>query len=175
MIRENGGWEMFKMIEVEKYPCSDRREAEKRETEIMKELKASMNMMKSYISIEERKEYQKELYQKNIQSIKERKRKHRENNIDEYRVKEKEKNEKIKEMNKEKIKRICGCEVGKLSLNQHQQSKRHIEFIKCDIEKLDKVKCECGRYSSKGHLKRHQQSINHIDIMKKYKLVHNKI
>jgi hypothetical protein len=29
MMRENGGFEMFKMIEVEKYPCNDRREAGK--------------------------------------------------------------------------------------------------------------------------------------------------
>ncbi len=39
MIKENGGWEMFRMIEVEKYSCPDKREAEKRETEVMKELK----------------------------------------------------------------------------------------------------------------------------------------
>ena len=37
MMRDNGGWEMFRMIEIEKYPCNDKREAEKRETEIMKE------------------------------------------------------------------------------------------------------------------------------------------
>ena len=30
MIRANGGWEMFVLIEVEKYPCNDRREADKR-------------------------------------------------------------------------------------------------------------------------------------------------
>ena len=49
MIRQNGGWEMFKMIEVEKYPCADRREAERRENEVMKELRASMNTIaKSY-------------------------------------------------------------------------------------------------------------------------------
>ena len=30
-IRNNGGWENFKMIEVEKYPCNDNREAEARE------------------------------------------------------------------------------------------------------------------------------------------------
>ena len=30
MIRENGGFEMFKMIEVEKYHCNDKREAEKK-------------------------------------------------------------------------------------------------------------------------------------------------
>ena len=51
MRRENGGWKNFNMIEIEKYPCSDRREAEKRETEIMKELKASMNMVRSYVGI----------------------------------------------------------------------------------------------------------------------------
>ena len=56
MIRENGGWDYFKMIEIEKYPCNDRREADKRETEIMKELKASMNMVKSYATKEETKE-----------------------------------------------------------------------------------------------------------------------
>ena len=29
MMRENGGFEMFKMIEIEKYKCFDRREADK--------------------------------------------------------------------------------------------------------------------------------------------------
>jgi hypothetical protein len=79
MIRENGGWDTFRMIEVEKYPCNDRREADKRETEVMKDLQANMNMIKSYV---ERKEYLKEHYIKNIESIKERKKKHREDNID---------------------------------------------------------------------------------------------
>jgi hypothetical protein len=32
MIRGNGGWYMFKMIEVEKYPCNDNREVEKEGT-----------------------------------------------------------------------------------------------------------------------------------------------
>ena len=50
LIRDNGGWDNFRMIEVEKYPCSDRREAEKRETEVMKEVKANMNSMSSYVS-----------------------------------------------------------------------------------------------------------------------------
>ena len=50
MIRENGCFEMFKMIEVEKHPCNDRREADKRETEIMKEFKANMNMRNSFMT-----------------------------------------------------------------------------------------------------------------------------
>jgi hypothetical protein len=57
MIRNNGGFEMFKMIEVEKYPCKDKREAERRENEVMKELKANLNSMTSFRTEEELTEY----------------------------------------------------------------------------------------------------------------------
>ena len=60
MIRQNGGFEMFKMIEVEKYPCNDRREAEKRENELMKELKATMNKIKSFRTEEYKIQYKEE-------------------------------------------------------------------------------------------------------------------
>ena len=36
MIRKNGGWDMFRMVEIEKYPCNNKQEADKREFEIMK-------------------------------------------------------------------------------------------------------------------------------------------
>ncbi len=54
MIRANGGFDVFRMIEFEKYPCNDRREASKREIDLMKELKENMHKNKSYISNEER-------------------------------------------------------------------------------------------------------------------------
>ena len=57
MIRNNGGFEMFKMIEVEKYPCKDKREAERRENEVIKELKANLNSMTSFRTEEELTEY----------------------------------------------------------------------------------------------------------------------
>jgi hypothetical protein len=38
MIRHNGGWDMCRMIKIEKYACNDKQEAEKREFEIVKEL-----------------------------------------------------------------------------------------------------------------------------------------
>ena len=43
MIRTNGGWDMFRMIEIEKYPCNNKQEAEKREFEIMKKVNARTN------------------------------------------------------------------------------------------------------------------------------------
>jgi len=46
IMRANGGWEMFRMIEIEKFPCKDRLEAERREAEVIKELKASMNTLR---------------------------------------------------------------------------------------------------------------------------------
>jgi len=48
MIRYNGGWENWRMIEVEKFPCNDKREAEYREEYWRKNLKAELNMKKCW-------------------------------------------------------------------------------------------------------------------------------
>jgi len=91
MIRDNGGFDRFKMIEVEKYPCKDKREAERREDEIMKELKASMNTYKSFTTDEERKEYHKDYhkdyYEDNRERIKNYKEQYYETNKDSIKVK----------------------------------------------------------------------------------------
>ena len=80
MIRENGGWEMFKMIEIEKYPCVDTREAERRECVIMKELKATMNTNYSFTTSEER-IIQKKIYSdKHKEEMKEYGKEYREKN-----------------------------------------------------------------------------------------------
>jgi len=111
MIRENGGWEMFQLIEVEKYPCNDKREAERRENEIMKELKATMNMKKSFLtaeeSIESDKQYRennkdkiKEYYENNEEKISEGKKENYEKNKE----KMKERDKQYRENNKDKIK-----------------------------------------------------------------------
>jgi hypothetical protein len=164
MIRENGGFEMFRMIEVEKYPCNDKREADKRETEIMKELKANMNMIKSYTTDEEKKQHSKEyrgknkeqIYEKRIEQMKEYReynklkireqmkvygKKYRE--INEQKIKEKMKEyskkhyeinkEKINEKRKEKIICECGCEIVKIALKLHQNSKKDIDLLNKNI------------------------------------------
>ena len=100
MIRENGGWEKFRMIEVEKYPCNDKREAEKRECEVMKELKATMNSMKSYLSDEEKKERQKQYYELHKNNQNKYSKEYRKNNIENFKNREK----KYREINKDKIK-----------------------------------------------------------------------
>ena len=73
MMRENGGWEMFRMIEVEIYPCNDKYAAEKRECEIMKELKANMNTINCSISKKDMKEERKKRkeYKERVRNAKE--------------------------------------------------------------------------------------------------------
>ena len=139
MIRENGGWEMFNMIEVEKYPCNDKREAERRETEVMKELKSNMNMMKSYLTLEDKNDYKikanEKYYEGHKTIISEKGKSYRQNNKEVMR----ERKKRYYENNKEKFQ-------GKQSM---------------------KSKCDCGCEITQYHLKRHQQSIKHIELMKK--------
>lgn len=43
MMRENGGWELFKMVQIKEFPCKNKREAMSEEDKCMIELKATLN------------------------------------------------------------------------------------------------------------------------------------
>jgi len=130
MIRENGGWDMFRMIEVEKYPCNDKREAEKKENEVMKILKSNMNTNSSYLSEEEQKEkkmnydkvYSKKFRESNEKAVKGYQKSYYE-----------KKQQLILDRMKVKVLCECGCEVSKCHLKRHQTSKKHIDLIKNKI------------------------------------------
>ena len=49
MIRENGGWDSFSMVQIEVFPCETKRDAEAREDELMRDMKASMNSIRAFI------------------------------------------------------------------------------------------------------------------------------
>ena len=53
MIRENGGWSEWSMIEIEKYSCIDSNECRKRERELMEQYNCNLNTNKAYVSAEE--------------------------------------------------------------------------------------------------------------------------
>jgi len=65
-IRENGGWEEWNMIEVEKFSCNDKREAEAREEYWRCHFNSQLNTKRAYRTVEQRKqydiEYQKQFY-----------------------------------------------------------------------------------------------------------------
>lgn len=64
-IRENGGWDAFEMIEIEKYKCNDGIEARIRERYWMELFNANLNILKAITTKEEYKEYNKEWYENN--------------------------------------------------------------------------------------------------------------
>ena len=76
-IRDNGGWDCFNMIEVEKFPCNDGNEARAREEYWRCHFNSQLNSIRAYRTEEQRKEIDKE-----------RKREYREH--DEYREYQKE-------------------------------------------------------------------------------------
>jgi hypothetical protein len=62
-IRENGGWDNWTMIEIEKYPCKDSNEARTKERYWYEELKANLNMCKPIMTKEEHYNYQTQYHQ----------------------------------------------------------------------------------------------------------------
>ena len=53
MIRDNGGWNQWSMIEIEKYPCADSNECRKRERELMEQFNANLNTNKAFLTPKE--------------------------------------------------------------------------------------------------------------------------
>lgn len=148
IIRANGGWENFKMIQLGTREQLTKREAEQIEEEYRVELKANMNTRRCFLTEEQIKEYNKQQrqkwYEENKDKIKEHQQKYYEENKDkilEYHQKYHEKNKtKIKEYKQkyrqdnkdkfiEKVKCECGCMISKSNLNRHILTPKHIKLI----------------------------------------------
>ena len=117
VIRENGGWDEWEMVEIEKFNGKTKLEARIREQELIKENGANLNSLNAYISEEERKEIKKQITQKyredNKDLLKEQTKKYKEDHkeviaeqMKKYRAEHKEeikaKTKEYRENNKEK-------------------------------------------------------------------------
>ena len=151
MIRENGGWDMFDMVLVKKYPCDDYLEAYSEEERIRREMNASMNTNHCFRSQEECKEYIKKYSESHKEEKKVSDKKYRETNKEEISVKKKE----YRETHKEEIK-----------VNDKKYRESHKEEI--SVKKKEKVECECGSIVASACLSGHKKTPKHL------KLVNNK-
>ena len=61
MIRENGDWNNWSMIEIEKYPCNDENEARSRERYWYEVLNANMNSQCPILYADDKKQYKKNI------------------------------------------------------------------------------------------------------------------
>ena len=137
-IRENGGWSEWKMIEIEKFPCEDKREAEAREEYWRCEYNARLNTIRAFRTEEQRKEQSKEqakqYYTKNIDKIKQYQTQYRTENAD----KTKEYHKEYRTEHADKITQKYNCDCGGKYLysdkSRHFKSKKHLKYLTNKIE-----------------------------------------
>ena len=132
-IRENGGWDLFKIMIVKEFNCNSKIELLIEEDRIMNDLKSNLNIKRAHITDEEKKEYYKQhnihYYLKNKEKIKQK--------YEENHEKILQKKKEYREVNKEKIKESqaiiitcdCGCKINTSSKTKHEKTKKHINLI----------------------------------------------
>ncbi len=113
-IRENGGWDNFNFIEIEKGEY-DNKDSAIKERELIEELNANLNIV---IPSRTLKEYFKEYLKNNREKHNKRQKKYFDKN-----------REIINEKQREKIICKCGCEICKNYLSRHLKSKKHLNYL----------------------------------------------
>ena len=116
IIRENGGWDNWSMLLVEKFPCKDSSEACKREREVYEELDAKMNMIRPYFTQQEHKAARKQTQKKYREEHKE---KHKKYHKKYYQERKAELNEKWKEKAECEF---CAKLLSKCSMSCHHKT-----------------------------------------------------
>ena len=169
IIRENGGWDNWDMVLVEKFPCNDKFEACKRERELYEELDAKMNSTKPYRTHEEAKEKKKQYNKEHKEDLKEYYKQYREENKAEkaekmkqyYQEHKSEINEKHKKyyqehksekkQYKKKYREENKAEIAEKNKQYRQEHKAEI-----NEKRKEKVECEyCSKRLTKGNMYRH--------------------
>ena len=144
-IRENGGWDNWRMVILEELGEVSFTEARIKEEEYRVKLNANMNSQKCYLTEEQKKEY----YENNKEKIKEKGKEYRENNKE--KIKERKNN--FYHNNKE--------EILKYNKEWRENNKEQIKEWKSK-----KVTCECGCLITRSHINRHKKSKKHLELMK---------
>jgi len=140
-INENGGWNNFSMIEIEKWPCNDINEASARERYWFETLNANMNMQvpnrnrkewvednRNYVLNEKKANYKKnkEHYLSLCKIYREQ---NRDKLIDYHKINYQQNKEKILQKAKEKYVCECGSIFGIYRKQKHFRTKKHLDFI----------------------------------------------
>ena len=166
-IRENGGWDNFKMIQLGTREQIKKREAEAIEEEYRKELRANMNSKRCFTTEEQdkelKREYDKKYQQENKDKINQQRKEYRQENKvkiaeqdkkyrEENKVKIAERDKKYREENKDKIIQVK---------NQYYEKNK----VKINQQRNVKVECECGCMVNHAGLARHRKTPKHLKLI----------
>jgi hypothetical protein len=121
-IRENGGWENWEMIEIEKYNCKDSNEARTRERYWYEQLQSNLNIQ---VPNRNKKEYDEKYRQENKDKIKE----YKQENKDKFKEYRQENKDKIKEYKSQPFTCECGSIFRIDVKSRHLKSQKHINYL----------------------------------------------
>ena len=143
-IREFGGWDNWRMVDLEQYTCDTRRQAEKREEEWRLNLKADLNMIRCHRTFEEKVQYHKDYYGNHKPYL------------DEY-------NKESYKNNKEAILEKC---KERYENNKEAILERHKAYNQANKETIAakqavQFECECGGKYTRHHKARHFKCKKH--------------
>jgi hypothetical protein len=126
IIRDNGGWDNYSIIEIEKFPCQDVHEAKKKEREWFENLNSSLN---TYFPQRNHKEWR----EMNREELAIKKKEWHIANRDEIAIKNKEWRifhiNEIKEKSSKKFVCECGKESDYSHKARHLRTKFHINYL----------------------------------------------
>jgi len=174
-IRENGGWENWRMVILEELGEVSFTEARIKEEEHRVKLNANLNMQKCYTTEEEKKEikkkwrednkdYYKKYSQNNNETIKLRWKTWYNNNKEYVLNYQKNYNENNKQALAERCKKYI--ENNKQKLAEYSKEWRENNKQKIKEWKSKKITCECGCLITQSHINRHKKSNKHLELMK---------
>ena len=153
-IRDNGNWDNWVMIPIEKYSCNDKKELLIRERHHIDLLRPKLNQViptrnhkeRYEVNKEKLKDYFKQYHIDNKEKLNEKTKQYYHNNKEKVLEKSKEyyesnkeeikeKSKEYRKANKEKIaeKAICdhcGCQIREHNLKRHQKTNKCINFVK---------------------------------------------
>ena len=146
-IRENGGWNEWSLIPIEKFPCNNDNEARQREQFYIEKFNTNLNIIRAFRSEEVKieqinkdnrtpeqiREKTKKYYEKNKEICNIKSRLYYSNNKEYFEQKRKEyyqlHKEELKKKNLEIIQCQCGSSVVKKSISRHKQTLKHLDYI----------------------------------------------
>lgn len=144
MIRDNGGWDMFQMLEIKKFPCQDSNEARAEEERVRIELNASLNSVRAFGI--PKPEQDREYREANQEKIKASKKQYRIDNRERLNAK----SQAYLEEHRDEI---------------NEQKRNHYQEIKDKRHEKNKIQvtCECGMTYTQCNKARHLKTQFHLD------------
>ena len=197
IIRKNGGWDNWDMVNIETRTCKDSLEAKAIERHFTENLNATLNQIRPTSSKEEQDqlkkkwyeehkeeqlERQKERYQENKEAISERNKKWREEHQEEQKDYHKQYRENNKELVEERKKKCYENKKEEYPQHKKEYYQNHKEELnikrreryerqkeEISAKGKEKITCECGDVICKSTLHKHLKTKRHLNNFKQIK------